>query len=302
MIPDSVTSIGYRPFLRCSSVANVTIGECASIGAEASWGCTSLVGVCFLGNAPSGGSAVFYQAPATIYYLPATTGWGGNLGGLPCLAWDPQAQTADASFGVQANQFGFDTAGTASIAVWLSLLALSSASAAPLGTAFTYQGRLQDGGSPARGSYDLRFMLFDAETGGVQVGATQTNAGVTVAEGVFTTVVDFGPGLLDGAARWLELAVRPAGSSAEFTRLDPRQPLAAAPYARYALTPAGSQGPEGPAGPQGPKGDTGATGAQGPKGDTGPQGPQGLPGSADAWSRTGNAATSPDVNFLGTTD
>ncbi len=194
------------------------------------------------------------------------------------------------------------------IAVWLSLLVLSSASAAPLGTAFTYQGRLQEGSVPASGNYDLRFTLFDAENGGAQVGATQTNAGVTVAEGVFTTIVDFGPGLLDGTARWLEVAVRPAGSGAEFTRLDPRQPLAAAPYAQYALTPAGPQGPEGPQGPTGltgpigPTGPTGATGPQGPAGPEGPQGSQGLPGSADAWSRTGNAGTDPAVNFLGTTD
>jgi len=30
-------------------------------------------------------------------------------------------------------------------------------SATPLGTAFTYQGRLSDGGAPASGIYDLRF-------------------------------------------------------------------------------------------------------------------------------------------------
>ena len=30
------------------------------------------------------------------------------------------------------------------------------------GTAFTYQGRLIDGGSPANGSYDLRFAVYDS--------------------------------------------------------------------------------------------------------------------------------------------
>jgi len=30
------------------------------------------------------------------------------------------------------------------------------------GTAFTYQGRLTDGGSPANGGYDLRFSIYDA--------------------------------------------------------------------------------------------------------------------------------------------
>ena len=37
--------------------------------------------------------------------------------------------------------------------------------AAAQGTAFTYQGRLIDNGVPATGSYDLRFVLFDAGVG-----------------------------------------------------------------------------------------------------------------------------------------
>jgi hypothetical protein len=35
-------------------------------------------------------------------------------------------------------------------------------------TAFTYQGRLQDGGAPANGSYDFQFTLWDALSGGTQ--------------------------------------------------------------------------------------------------------------------------------------
>jgi hypothetical protein len=30
------------------------------------------------------------------------------------------------------------------------------------GTAFTYQGRLNNGGSPASGLYDLRFTIYDS--------------------------------------------------------------------------------------------------------------------------------------------
>ena len=45
------------------------------------------------------------------------------------------------------------------------------------GTAFTYQGQLNDNGSPADGTYDLRFAIFDAASGGTQQGATLTNAG-----------------------------------------------------------------------------------------------------------------------------
>src|SRR5215510_9052663 len=36
------------------------------------------------------------------------------------------------------------------------------------GTAFTYQGRLNDGAGPASGIYDLRFAIYDLLTGGTQ--------------------------------------------------------------------------------------------------------------------------------------
>ena len=57
----------------------------------------------------------------------------------------------------------------------------------PLGEAFTYQGELQDGGSPVNGTCDLRFRLWDAAQGGAQVGNTLTLTGVAVASGLFTT-------------------------------------------------------------------------------------------------------------------
>ena len=59
-------------------------------------------------------------------------------------------------------------------------------------TAFTYQGRLTDGGSPANGSYILQFKLFDAVLGGTQIGATISDVSVTAANGVFSTTLDFG--------------------------------------------------------------------------------------------------------------
>jgi hypothetical protein len=62
-------------------------------------------------------------------------------------------------------------------ALSLALLSLNPqlSTAHAQGTAFTYQGRLNDGGSPASGSYDLTFALFDAATSGNQVGGTVTN-------------------------------------------------------------------------------------------------------------------------------
>jgi hypothetical protein len=54
------------------------------------------------------------------------------------------------------------------IATALSAHSFASAQT-PVGTAFTYQGRLTAAGSPANGSYDLRFILYDALVGGAQV-------------------------------------------------------------------------------------------------------------------------------------
>ena len=38
------------------------------------------------------------------------------------------------------------------------------------GTAFTYQGRLNDGANPASGIYDLRFTIYDAVNNGAAAG------------------------------------------------------------------------------------------------------------------------------------
>ena len=93
------------------------------------------------------------------------------------------------------------------------------------GTAFMYQGRLTDNGAPADGNYELRFAIYDATAAGNAVGSPITNSPVAVAEGVFTTTLDFGANVFNGQARWLEIAVRTTGSSGAFTPLNPRQPL-----------------------------------------------------------------------------
>ncbi len=55
------------------------------------------------------------------------------------------------------------------MAAGLAVLCLSAIAAAQT-TAFTYQGKLSDAGSPANGQYQLQFKLYDA--GGTQIGAT----------------------------------------------------------------------------------------------------------------------------------
>jgi len=107
-------------------------------------------------------------------------------------------------------------------------------SATPLGRAFTYQGRLNDGGAPANGSYDLTFTLYDSASGPTVINMPLTNAATAVSNGLFTVTLDCGPGAFTGDARWLEIAVRTNGSSGDFVTLSPRQALTATPYARYA--------------------------------------------------------------------
>src|SRR5215510_1316330 len=110
--------------------------------------------------------------------------------------------------------------------------AVTAIVAAPIGTSLTYQGRLNEGSTPASGTYDLRFALFDAAAGGSQVGTTLTNSAVSVNNGLFNTPLDFG-GVFDGNAYWLEISVRTNGGGA-FVPLSSRQPLTPAPYAQFA--------------------------------------------------------------------
>ena len=117
------------------------------------------------------------------------------------------------------------------IAAALVLLSMTSA-AYGQGTAFTYQGRLTDGGNPANGNFDMQFKLFDTATvgTGTQQGLTITNPIVQVTDAVFNVQLDFGGGVFDGSARFLEIGTRPAGSPNPYIVLAPRQPITSTPY------------------------------------------------------------------------
>ena len=104
---------------------------------------------------------------------------------------------------------------------------------AAMGTAFTYQGRLSEGETPVDGTYDFVFRLFDAASGGSQVGSAIIVDDVTMTDGLFTADLDFGD-VFNGAALWLEIGVRPGSSNSTTTTLKPRQALTATPYAQYA--------------------------------------------------------------------
>ena len=110
------------------------------------------------------------------------------------------------------------------------------AESAPLGTTFTYQGELTDAGTPVAGNADFQFTLYDAELGGAVVGSMVQIDDVAIANGRFTSQLDFGAAF-DGDARWLEIRVRSPHDPTDtqpFVLLDPRQSLTAAPYALHA--------------------------------------------------------------------
>src|SRR6266571_4734484 len=117
------------------------------------------------------------------------------------------------------------------LALQLAFLNGALLSAQAQGTAFTYQGRLNDNGRPAAGSYDLLLAIYDsASDRGTIIARPVTNAATAVTGGLFTIALDFGASVFTGPPRWLEIGVRTNGGAA-FTTLSPRQPLTAAPYA-----------------------------------------------------------------------
>jgi hypothetical protein len=79
--------------------------------------------------------------------------------------------------------------------------------AAPVDTSFTYQGRLNNS-APANGSVSLEFGLWDAATGGNNVGSpARLSRTAPVANWVFTVDLDFGQAAFNGESRWLEIRI-----------------------------------------------------------------------------------------------
>ncbi len=120
------------------------------------------------------------------------------------------------------------------------VLAAQNVSAqAALGTGFTYQGQLKQGGGAVNGTCDFQFSLYDDASAGAQLGSTHTIGGVDVANGLFTVTLnsggEFGGSAFDGDARWLQVAVRCPAGSGSYSTLSPRQALTPAPYALYTV-------------------------------------------------------------------
>jgi len=130
-------------------------------------------------------------------------------------------------------RFKSNVVAPASLALLLTLIPQLSTVFAQ-GTTFTYQGRLNDNGVPATGTYDLRFTIYDSTNSpGTIVAGPSTNGAVAVNNGLFAVQLDFGTVVFTGPDRWLQIAVRTNGGDA-FTDLAPRQPLSPVPYAIFA--------------------------------------------------------------------
>lgn len=107
-------------------------------------------------------------------------------------------------------------------AAWAAPCAIA---ATPQGTAFTYQGQLDASGALVSGTYTMTFKLFDAASGGNQIGLIQQP--VTVVNGLFSADLDYGR-VFTGSQYWLDITVN--GQT-----LSPRQQVNVAPVAQYAL-------------------------------------------------------------------
>ena len=127
-----------------------------------------------------------------------------------------------------------------------ALMMASGAGAQPITGAFNFQGELASGGTPAAGLHDMRFRLFDAASGGAQVGSVLCADNVQVAAGRFVTTLDFGANAFAGQRRYLEIDVRSdsglnCANNAGFTTLGPRIEVGATPYATFAPTAGAAQ-------------------------------------------------------------
>ncbi len=134
--------------------------------------------------------------------------------------------------------------------LFLALLTVVATGALAQTTAFTYQGDLREAGQAVSGTFDMRFRLFTAASGGAQIGSTICSNNVTVSDGTFTTIIDFGPQFVSTSARFLEVIVRPdtgqaCSTDAGYVTISPRQQITSTPRALAASIANGLSAPDG---------------------------------------------------------
>lgn len=115
----------------------------------------------------------------------------------------------------------------------------AAVAADPMGSAFTYQGRLDVMGQPANGTFDMRFELAFDDNGDSALGVLHHDD-VVVIDGLFSVELGFYNELFNGNDRWLLMSVRPGShdngnhAEASYTPLLPWQSIRPTPLALYA--------------------------------------------------------------------
>ena len=199
----------------------------------------------------------------------------------------------------------------------LALLALSTlnlhlSTASAQGTAFTYQGRLNDGSAPAHGNYDFRFKLYADSFGNTQAGSTLLTNGVAADQ----RPVHGDDGFRAGHFQRFELLAGGGRAHQRRRWLHGFESLAsrdATPYAIFANTASNLSGTISSANLSGTyggavtfnNGENNFSGAFTGDGagvtNVNAAALDGL-GGANFWQTGGNGGTTAGVNFVGTTD
>jgi len=141
------------------------------------------------------------------------------------------------------GSIAFDYAGTNNLSLVGNASHLPADEPVTNSGGFSYQGLLKDAGELFTGNADLRFGLFDTDSGGTAL-ATVTLDAVPVAGGLFNTTLDFGDSQFDGSLRWLEIeALLQSGTGYE--TLTQRQAIGWTPQSVFAFTGTGGSGDPG---------------------------------------------------------
>ncbi len=119
------------------------------------------------------------------------------------------------------------------LGVGLLLLALPVVSQAQISTAFSYQGRLRNDSAYINGTCNFNFSLFDAASGGSQLGSTVSKTGVVVTDGYFTVTLDFGD-VFNGDNRYLQVSQVNCGNPGDPINLSGRVQISKVPSAIFA--------------------------------------------------------------------
>ncbi|MCU0689298.1 MAG: hypothetical protein MUE97_06120 [Phycisphaerales bacterium] len=135
-------------------------------------------------------------------------------------------------------------------AIWFGSVGAGLAGAQVVTEPITYQGRLEQGGSPVSQVRDLRFELFANQQGGAALTSVDVT-GVAIVGGLFTASVPFPAGSFEGPARFVQITLLPRIAGERAVVL-PRQALGATPRAEsvrgLAIDGGGKVGVGGPAG------------------------------------------------------